>query len=194
MSDKIERLKRPDKMVILNPDAITCHVLSDTMRIIITREPSHDPAFDGVRVEVETFIDNGTTDRVFYPYRKPAKDIESLAEAARRRAKRDRHLHELDPDYQHENDPEFEPHIGEWMRWAEEHPEALAPLVKAAIAIDEKAEPTYAGVGVDPDTGNYVVNTRKTVPAWFHLARGCPTHHIQQCQRCTHAWQQRNLK
>lgn len=30
-------------------------------------------------------------------------------------------------------DPEFEPHIGEWLKWAEEHPEQLLPLIVAAV-------------------------------------------------------------
>ena len=103
----------PDKMILMGGPVKVAAVVTGSMRILITPTPHTDPAFDGVSVQVESFIPDGTTDKVFYPYRKPTTKHNEPVER------------------------EFVPHMGEWLKWAEEHPEELMPVIKAAMAVEQ---------------------------------------------------------
>ena len=189
MSSKHGGSQLPKKLVILSGEVPNCAVVTDSMRILITRAPSSDPLFDGVNVQVETFIPNGTTDKVFYPYRKPATHnrprisdahdpeffsdetthtkgtlfpgptrytvdelrarqkagtVHPVIRAAVERDDMDAKLDEHERQHTmianrkpytppETDDPEFQMYIGEWMKWAEQNPEHVAPTVVAAV-------------------------------------------------------------
>jgi len=106
---------KPDKMILMGGPVKTAHVISGSMRIVIEHSPHSDPAFDGVYVRIETFVANGTTDKVFYPYAKPVE----------RPTQSDLWPHPPD---------NFEPHIGEWLKWMEEHPEQVIGSLRRLAA------------------------------------------------------------